>query len=71
MKEKGAGADQCLLIKKPELPKDSELYGKIGSFEMYSSAEKQEIIIKVVEYHAGDLYLSRSELEKLLGKISK
>lgn len=71
MKEKGTGADKCHLVNKPDMPKDSELYGKTGSFEIYSSNEKQEAIIKVVEYHAGDLYLSRFDLEEMLNSISK
>ncbi len=54
-----------------KLPPGKEEYGKTEGYAIYVSKETGELIIDTTEYHPGALYLTREDLEDILGKLGK
>jgi len=51
---------------KKEFPPDTEKYASTCSYDFFISRKEQCIMIDTSEYHPGLLYLSISDLEKMI-----
>jgi hypothetical protein len=69
MKEVGYKSDSPGAGPKPSMPKDAKLIGVTCGYEIYISLSTEQIIVQTKDYHPGDLYISKSELEDMLGKL--
>ncbi|MBD3248843.1 hypothetical protein GF336_02245 [Candidatus Woesearchaeota archaeon] len=54
-----------------EREEDCELYDETACYKVHTSKAKESVVIHTSDYHPGDLYLSKSDLENLLKKISQ
>ena len=70
MEEKNYRADRTAEGKTHSLPEDAEVLGETRGYRASFSRETNELIIEATDYHCGDLYLSKSDLEKILEKLT-
>lgn len=53
-----------------KLPPDSQPYGRLSTWVLYTSKGAGEVIIDVTDYHPGALHLRRADLEAILAKLT-
>ncbi len=56
---------------KQVFPPDSEKYDSTCSYDFFISKQEQSIMIKTTEYHPGMLYITKSDLEKMIRDLEK
>ena len=49
-----------------EFPEDTEKYDSTCSYDFFISRKEKCIMINTTEYHPGLLYLTKSDLEKMI-----
>ena len=68
MEERNLDYDNAERIPRPE---DTKPFGGTWGYEVVYSQKEKKIIIMSTEYHSGELYLDKSELEELLKKLDE
>lgn len=54
---------------KKEFPADSQLFNKLGSWELRISKAEKCLIIDTTDYHHGVLFLTKEDLEQILKEM--
>ncbi|MBW2996548.1 hypothetical protein KY332_04595 [Candidatus Woesearchaeota archaeon] len=69
MKEKNFYSEKLDSHEITPLPDDAEVFAETAGYKVLSSKKQETLVIHTQDYHAGDLYLPKKDLEELLRKI--
>ena len=63
-------AGSAYSVARRQLPEDTQLYVKQGSYELYLSRKQQEFIIGISNRYAEPLHLLKKSIEKIMEDLS-